>query len=98
MEVQRGMRDRLDKYLDVQQEISVLMQVQGSAVYDFCCFGVDAANKLSDERYMVFYNQTRSPEGAITFQQNGTQAEFSCQLSRLPQGINKLVCLKLYCD
>ena len=91
MEVQRGMRDRLDKYLDVQQEISVLMQVQGSAVYDFCCFGVDAANKLSDERYMVFYNQTRSPEGAITFQQNGTQAEFSCQLSRLPQGINKLV-------
>ncbi len=94
MEAQRGMRDKLDKYLDVGQEISVLMQVQGSVVYDFCCFGVDAANKLSDERYMVFYNQTRSPEGEISFQQNSTQpaqAEFRCQLSRLPQNIDKLV-------
>ena len=94
MEAQRGQRDKLDKYLDVQQEISVLMQVQGSAVYDFCCFGVDATNKLSDERYMVFYNQTRSPEGEISFQQHSAQpaeAEFRCQLSRLPQSINKLV-------
>ena len=94
MNIQRGMRDKLGKYLDLQGEFSVLMQVRGDAVYDFCCFGVDAANKLSNERYMVFYNQTASPEGAITLRQNDMpigQAEFICQLARLPQSINKLV-------
>ncbi len=94
MNIQRGMRDKLEKYLDLQGEFSVLMRVQGSSVYDFCCFGVDVANKLSDDRYMVFYNQTTSPKGAITLRQNGTQtgqAEFICQLARLPQSINKLV-------
>lgn len=46
----------------------------GGTVYDDCCFGVDAAGKLSDDRYMVFYNQTQSPGRKIVFSAKGKGA------------------------
>lgn len=52
----RGMRDKLSKYLDTNNNIQVDMNINGSSVYDFCCFGVDSNGKLSDDRYMIFYN------------------------------------------
>ncbi len=33
MKLQRGMRDKLDKYLNTSQPFEVTMDVQGSAVY-----------------------------------------------------------------
>ena len=59
----RGMRDKIAKYADPAGEIVVEMSINGKSVYDFCCFGVDKSEKLSDERYMIFYNQTSSPQG-----------------------------------
>ena len=91
MNIQRGMRDKLDKYLRPAQELEVLMDVSGSAVYDYCCFGVDGAGKLSDDRYMVFYNQTQSPGREIAFAANGQGARFTVSLERLPDSIQKLV-------
>ena len=35
MELLRGMRDRLDKYVDIDSEICINMCITGSAVYDF---------------------------------------------------------------
>ena len=70
MNIQRGFRDKLEKYVNVSGEITVEMQVSGRAVYDYCCFGIDAAGKLSDDRYMVFYNQPQSPEGAVCYADN----------------------------
>ena len=58
----RGMRDKLSKYLDTNNNIQVDMNINGSSVYDFCCFGVDSNGKLSDDRYMIFYNQTSALE------------------------------------
>ena len=49
MNIQRGFRDKVEKYADPNREISVEMNVNGSAVYDYCCFGVDAAGILSDD-------------------------------------------------
>lgn len=69
-------RDKIEKYADPNREISVEMNVNGSAVYDCCCFDVDAAGKLSDDRYMVFYNQTQSPGREITFSADGSGAKF----------------------
>ena len=66
MQIQRGMRGKLDQYVRPDQAIEVAMDVDGGAVYDYCCFGVDGGGKLSDDRYMVFYNQTRSPGGGIS--------------------------------
>ncbi len=91
MEMQRGFRDKLEKYLDPNQTVTVTLTTQGSAVYDSCCFGVDAQDKLSDDRYMVFYNQTASPEGAIRFQESGGSASYDLHLTQLPPTVQKLV-------
>ena len=91
MNLQRGMRDRLDKYLNVNQPIEVVMDVQGGAVYDCCCFGVDSAGKLSDDRYLVFYNRTVSPQQEISYGASGNGARFVVKLGSLPAAIQKLV-------
>lgn len=62
--------------------------VTGNTEYDITCFGLDANDKLSDDRYMVFYNQTASPNNEIVMQANG---RFMVDLNRLPVTINKLV-------
>ena len=61
----KGWKDKLENYVNLNEGIIVDMKVRGNAVYDFCCFGVDAQSKLSDDRYMVFYNQKRTPQGEI---------------------------------
>ncbi len=91
MNIQRGMRDKLEKYMDPGQPVDVYMDVSGGSVYDYCCFGVDAAGKLSDDRYMVFYNQMRSPRSEIVYNMNGSGAKFSIDLNALPASVVKLV-------
>lgn len=91
MKFSRGMRDKLGKYVDIDSPISIEMRIEGAAAYDCCCFGVDGAGKLSDDRYMVFYNQTSSPAGEITLAAAGNPAVFRVELGRLPAAINKLV-------
>ena len=40
MILQRGFRDKIEKYADPNREIVVEMRVDGNSVYDYCCFGV----------------------------------------------------------
>lgn len=91
MEFTRGMRDKLSKYVDINSEFSVILGIKGNAVYDYSCFGVDADEKLSDERYMIFYNQTVSPNTEISFSEKSGKAVFQLKLNMLPQSIEKLV-------
>lgn len=91
MDLQRGQRDKLDKYININGEIDIEMSINGSANYDFCCFGVDANDKLSDDRYMIFYNQVASPNREISYSGTGTSAKFIVHLASLPMNINKLV-------
>ena len=91
LQLVRGFRGKLEDHLNVNQPIQVQMQTLGNAVYDTCCFGVDAQDKLSDDRYMVFYNQTRSPGGEITYQNQQNASQYTVSLNALPQSINKLV-------
>ncbi len=59
---------------------------------DFACFGLDAAGKLSDDRYMTFFNQARTPCGGVEAAAPcGDAAGFSYQLDRLPADIQRLV-------
>jgi stress response protein SCP2 len=60
---------------------------------DIACFGVDAGGELSDDRYMIFYNQPSSPQGEIRLLGgNSTEQErFAVDLGRLPAQIDKLV-------
>ena len=91
MTVTRGTRDKIDKYFDFRKEIKLKMQIQGLAVYYFCCFGIDKNNKLSDDRYMIFYNQIKSPNDEILYNEIPNGVEFSLLLNKLPDSIQKLV-------
>ena len=50
MQVERGFRDKLSKYIDTSQTLTVDVSVSGSSVYDYSCFGVDENNRLSDDQ------------------------------------------------
>ena len=54
MQFIKGMRDKIQKYLDKSKPFSVEMDISGNSEYDCCCFGVDEAGKLSNEDYMFF--------------------------------------------
>jgi tellurite resistance protein TerA len=58
---------------------------------DVSCFGLDSADKLSDDRYMVFYNQLASPGDAVRLDLAGGKARFAVNLDALPASIAKLV-------
>lgn len=58
---------------------------------DVSCFGLDADGQLSDERFMVFFNQKSCPGGGVTLELGASTSTFSTDVSRLPETIHKLV-------
>jgi tellurite resistance protein TerA len=58
---------------------------------DVSCFGLDATGQLSDERFMVFFNQKSCPGGGVTLDIGSTTSTFNTDVSRLPETIHKLV-------
>jgi tellurite resistance protein TerA len=87
----RGQKGKLAE-LGVGNAFTVDVDIQAPGVsVDVSCFGLDASERLSDERYMVFYNQLASPEGAVRLELAGSIARFAVDLDRLPATIAKLV-------
>ena len=91
MQIERGFRGKLSTYLNTSQNFTAEISVTGASVYDYSCFGVDENNKLSDDRYMIFYNQTASPNNEISYSQTSDGAKFVVNLSALPEKISRLV-------
>ncbi|MFL6658758.1 MAG: TerD family protein [Massilia sp.] len=90
-EFSRGQKGKLaDLGLQSPFAVQIDLASAGMAV-DVSCFGVDAADKLSDERYMVFYNQLASPGDAVKLDMGSGQARFQVNLNALPDAICKLV-------
>lgn len=59
---------------------------------DFACFGLDSAGKLSDERYMTFFNQSRSPCGGVEMcAVQDDPSGFAFKLDSLPAVIDRVV-------
>ncbi len=87
----RGQKSRMDA-LTAATSVRVGVGIAGITV-DVSCFGVDAAGQLSDDRYLIFYNQTRSPEGAIVAagHQGGDSESFDVELAQVPPTIDRLV-------
>ena len=53
----RGQKGKLaDLGLNAPFPVDLALGANGMSI-DVSCFGVDSADKLSDERFMVFYNQ-----------------------------------------
>ena len=91
MKVERGTRGKIEKFFSVNEKFTVNLKINGAAIYDFSCFGVDGNNKLSDDRYMIFYNQPQSPNNEIAYSEISNGANFSVNLNALPSTIQKLV-------
>ncbi|MFD4135833.1 TerD family protein [Streptomyces goshikiensis] len=91
-EFQRGHKAKISD-LTAGTDLYVGVSIAGPGLtFDISCFGLDANEQLSDDRYFVFYNQPKSPEESI--QQLGAQAgdseSFRVTLDRIPAGIHRL--------
>ena len=86
MQISQGQRIPLSKLIQ-GQFLSLTIQIHSPHTVDLACFGLDAAGKLSDDRYMIFFNQPGSPCGSL--KQAGTT--FSLNLAGLPAFIDRLV-------
>ena len=86
MQIGRGFRHELKS-----KNLVVSIKTNGSAEYDVSCFGLDSNEKLSDDRYMIFYNQMASPNNEIVMESKAGSTDFRIDLSRLPNNISKLV-------
>ncbi|MGP3999847.1 TerD family protein [Streptomyces sp. 8N706] len=91
-EFQRGHKARISE-LTAGTDLYVGVQISGPGLsFDISCFGLDAEERLSDDRYFIFFNQPKSPEESI--QQLGAQAgdaeSFRVTLDRIPANIHKL--------
>jgi tellurite resistance protein TerA len=87
----RGQKSKLSD-LGCGTVFEVVVALPSSGVtLDLSCFGLDAADRLADDRYMIFYNQLASPEGAIRLELSAGRAVFQVKLDALPATVAKLV-------
>ncbi|MGV4987506.1 TerD family protein [Streptomyces sp. NRAIS4] len=91
-EFQRGHKARVSD-LTVGTDLYVGVQISAPGLtFDISCFGLDADERLSDDRYFVFFNQPKSPEESIQLlgAQAGDTESFRVTLDRIPSHIRKL--------
>jgi stress response protein SCP2/uncharacterized protein (AIM24 family) len=91
-EFQRGHKARISD-LTAGTDLYVGVQISGPGLtFDISCFGLDADERLSDDRYFVFFNQPKSPEESIQLlgAQSGDTESFRVTLDRIPPQIQKL--------
>lgn len=71
--------------------LQVGLSVEGLRL-DFASFSIDAVGKLTDERYMTFFNQPNTPCGGIALTSvSGDPTGFAFQLNKLPRAIDRVV-------
>ncbi|MFE9627490.1 TerD family protein [Streptomyces sp. NPDC006527] len=91
-EFQRGHKARISD-LTAGTDLYVGVQISAPGLtFDISCFGLDADERLSDDRYFVFFNQPKSPEESIQLlgAQAGDTESFRVTLDRIPPQIQKL--------
>ncbi|QNP65205.1 TerD family protein [Streptomyces genisteinicus] len=91
-EFQRGHKAKIS---DLTQGTDLYVGVQISApglTFDISCFGLDAGEQLSDDRYFIFFNQPKSPEESIQLlgAQAGDTESFRVTLDRIPANLHRL--------
>ncbi|MFI1435958.1 TerD family protein [Streptomyces lydicus] len=91
-EFQRGHKARIAD-LTAGTDLYVGVQIAGPGLsFDISCFGLDAEERLSDDRYFIFFNQPASPEESIQLlgPQAGDNESFRVTLDKIPPHITKL--------
>ncbi|MEU6506724.1 TerD family protein [Streptomyces sp. NPDC046942] len=91
-EFQRGHKARISD-LTAGTDLYVGVQISAPGLtFDISCFGLDGDERLSDDRYFVFFNQPKSPEESLQLlgAQAGDTESFRVTLDRIPSHIRKL--------
>ncbi|MGA5165867.1 MULTISPECIES: TerD family protein [Streptomyces] len=91
-EFQRGHKAKISD-LTPGTDLYVGVQIGAPGLtFDISCFGLDANEQLSDDRYFIFFNQPKSPEESVQLlgAQAGDTESFRVTLDRVPPHIHKL--------
>ncbi|MEU6444329.1 TerD family protein [Streptomyces sp. NPDC047046] len=91
-EFQRGHKARISD-LTAGTDLYIGVRIGGPGLtFDISCFGLDAEETLSDDRYFIFFNQPKSPEESLQLlgPQAGDTESFRVTLDRVPEQIRKL--------
>ncbi|MFI0722660.1 TerD family protein [Streptomyces sp. NPDC021224] len=91
-EFQRGHKAKIsDLTAGTDLYVGVSIAAPG-LTFDISCFGLDAKEELSDDRYFVFFNQPKSPEESIQLlgAQSGDTESFRVTLDRIPPAVHRL--------
>ncbi|MDI9883553.1 TerD family protein [Streptomyces sp. HNM0645] len=91
-EFQRGHKAKISD-LTAGTDLYVGVQISAPGLsFDISCFGLDANEQLSDDRYFVFFNQPKTPEESVQLlgSQAGDTESFRVTLDRVPAHIHKL--------
>ncbi|WP_394430638.1 TerD family protein [Streptomyces sp. SGAir0957] len=91
-EFQRGHKAKISD-LTAGTDLYVGVQISGPGLtFDISCFGLDAEERLSDDRYFVFFNQPKTPEESVQLlgAQAGDTESFRVTLDKIPAAVQKL--------
>ncbi|GGX05804.1 TerD family protein [Streptomyces chryseus] len=91
-EFQRGHKAKISD-LTAGTDLYVGVQIAAPGLtFDISCFGLDVNEQLSDDRYFIFFNQSKSPEESIQQlgPQSGDTESFRVTLDRIPANIHRL--------
>lgn len=88
--MQKGQKMKFSD-MNIGSSFVATCSVQSGLTIDVSCFGLNENNKLVDENYMIFYNQTSSPKGEVKFSQQGNNYQFDINHLQLPANANRLV-------
>ncbi len=91
-EFQRGHKAKISD-LTAGTDLYVGVHIGGPGLtFDISCFGLDADERLSDDRYFIFFNQPKSPEESLQLlgAQSGDTESFRVTLDRIPDSVRKL--------
>lgn len=91
-EFQRGHKARISD-LTAGTDLYVGVQIGAPGLtFDISCFGLDANEQLTDDRYFIFFNQPKSPEESIQLlgAQAGDTESFRVTLDRIPSHLHRL--------
>ncbi|WP_018505602.1 TerD family protein [Parafrankia discariae] len=87
----RGQKSQLSA-ITAGTDLYIGIQINAPGEWDVSCFGLDGTDRLSDDRYFVFFNQPNSPESSIQLlgAQSGDTQSFRVTLDKVPDAIQKL--------
>lgn len=87
----RGQKIKVADYAGAV-DFRVEVIIQSPLEIDITCFGLNESKQLSDDRYMIFYNQTQSPASEIVLLESESgKGVFTVNVTQLPRSVQYIV-------